>query len=276
MEEYVMKRSKGHPLALLVLLAISVAGGVLRGLQLDRVFDQDGLPETGHPLTWALAIGCVIAVLGIGLFCLRLPRRKTWKAVYRSSVPDLVLSVAAGFLLILASLLHIAQELLDLSTSSQQLAMALKIVVDAVGIVSGLCILAAVGVRQKGGTPKSLTYILPFLFVLFRLVLDFRTWSSDPIILDYCFKLFALLCTMGGAYRIGGFCFDQGRRRLTAFWSMTGVFFCVVAMPGGGMVDLCYFTALGLWMLSCTQLALSAGSESGRKAKTEEAKTEEA
>jgi hypothetical protein len=270
----IMKRTKGHPLALLVLLAVSVAGCVLRGAQLSRAFDADGLPVSGHPLTWVLVIGCVVAVLGLGLFCLRLPQRKTWKAVYRTSMPDLVLSMAAGFLLILASLLHIAQEFLGLHTSSEQLTTALKIVIDVVGIVSGLCVIAAAGLRHKGEAPKSVAYILPFLFVLFRLVLDFRTWSSDPIILDYCFKLFALLCTMGGAYRIGGFCFDQGRRRLTAFWSMTGVFFCAVAMPGGGMVDLCYFAALGLWMLSCAQLVLNAGGE--RKAKPEKANTEEA
>ena len=253
-----MKRSTGHPFALVFLLLASVLGLFLRWLQLTRVFDSDGLPTTGHPLTLGLSIYCVVVVVAIAVFCLRLPKRKTAQAVYRRSRVSTATAAAAGVLLLVACLLRIVQSLLGLHGTSQQFLSALSILVDVFGFVSALCILAAAAKRYTGRKSNAALYIVPFLYIMCRLVLDFKSWSSDPIILDYCFQLFALICTMSGAYRIGGFCFDEGRRRLTAFWSMAGVFFSIVAMPGSEVGELYFYFATALWMFSITWMALRA------------------
>lgn len=256
-----MKRSKGHTPALAALLLASVAGLALRAAQLAIVFDADGLPTTGHPLTWVLSIYCVVAVLFMGAFCLRLPARRSAQAVLRAGTVPTAASMVGGVLLLVASLLSAGESLLTLSTSTQQMNNALELLLGVLGAVSGLCILAAASARQKGSKASSGLYLLPFVFALCQLVLDFKNWSSDPIILDYCFKLFALICVMGGAYRITGYCFDQGKRRLGSFWAMTGVFFSVVSLPGASLTELVFFLGTALWMFACVWLQLRPGKD---------------
>ena len=54
--------------------------------------------------------------------------------------------------------------------------------------------------------------MIPALFFAVRLIMDFRLWSQDPQILDYCFDLFALLSIMCATYYLGGFCFAKQSR----------------------------------------------------------------
>lgn len=253
-----MKKKSGLYAALL-LLAAAAAGAALRAAQLQIVFDADGLPTAGHPLTWVLCIYCILVVLAAGFYCLRLPARASARAVLRADLPATVLSAAGGVLLLFACLLEAAEILLTLRGSGQQMLSALSLLLCVAGMLCGLLILASAAARQKGSRPVIWLYLVPFLYIMVRLVLDFKSWSSDPVILDYCFCLFAQICVMGGAYRIGGYCFDQGRRRLTAFWSMTGVFFCAVSLPGGSAAELLFYGACLVWMFSCAWMVLRPG-----------------
>lgn len=243
--------------AVILLAAAAVLAAVLRTVQLQIVFDADGLPETGHPLTLVLSIFCAVATAAIGIFSLRLPARKT--GVLKPDMASGILASAGGILLLFSCILEAADSLLSLHGSGRQLLTALTFLLCVLGMLSGLLIFAAAMQRQKGRKPSIALYIVPFLYIMLRLVLYFKSWSSDPIILDYCFGLFALLCIMGGSYRIGGYCFDQGKRRLSTFWAMTGVLFCAAAIPGSDMDELCFYCASLLWMLSIVRLLLRPG-----------------
>jgi len=67
--------------------------------------------------------------------------------------------------------------------------------------------------------------------------------------LDYCYDLLALICTMCALFHLGGFCFDQGRRRSAVFFTMGGVFFNVVAMAGAPAAEALSYLAATLWLL---------------------------
>lgn len=99
--------------------------------------------------------------------------------------------------------------------------------------------------------PLLALYLVPFAFIVVYLVLEFKNqWSADPIILDYCFYLFALICTMYALYYVMGFCFDRGRRRHAIFWCLAGFFFCLVSVLGSDASRFTFYGGLGLWMLS--------------------------
>lgn len=119
------------------------------------------------------------------------------------------------------------------------------------GILTALCILLTVNRMANMRRPLLALYLVPFAFIVVYLVLEFKNqWSADPIILDYCFYLFALICTMYALYYVMGFCFDRGRRRHAIFWCLAGFFFCLVSVLGSDASRFTFYGGLGLWMLS--------------------------
>ena len=92
----------------------------------------------------------------------------------------------------------------------------------------GLC-------RARGRVPGLLAGCVVVAWLVARIIGDFKSWSTDPAVLDYCFQLFGLLCAMLGLFHASGFSADRGKRRITLFWSMTGVFFCAISLADGGL-----------------------------------------
>lgn len=86
------------------------------------------------------------------------------------------------------------------------------------------------------------------------------------MILDYCFDLLALICVMCASFHLGGFCFDAGRRRITAFFCGCGVIFGAVAMAGGMIRELCMTGGGMVWLLANLWLLL----RPARKSRTEQ------
>ena len=66
-----------------------------------------------------------------------------------------------------------------------------------------------------------------------KLILNFKGWSTDPIILDYCIMLFALIFVVLGFYYSTGFLFDLGKPRLTLLFTLCACLFSAVAVVDG-------------------------------------------
>lgn len=105
-----------------------------------------------------------------------------------------------------------------------------------------------------GRRPSPLPYMGLTLALILQIIPEFRSWSADPHILDYCFPLFAMLCVLFVSLHLTGFSLDQGKRRVSAFFCMAGIFFCAVALPGSLADVLTYlgyllFLSATLWSL---------------------------
>ena len=246
-----MKQGTHKGLILLFVILCAVAAMVLRQVQIQTVFDADGLPVSGSPITWALAIVCILVPVVLLLLLRSTPPRQQFYCSIFLTPLGMILTLLAAFAVGIGSLIHFGEVMeIDSSISSVQLSVS-GMVIPFGGIITALCALMTVNRMANMRRPLLALYLLPFLFVIVELVLEFKNnWSSDPIILDYCFCLFALICVMYALYYVMGFCFDRGRRRHALFWCLTAFFFCAVSVMGNSVDQIGIYAGLGLWMLS--------------------------
>ena len=248
-----MKQGTSKALILIVMLASTIAAMVLRQMQLSRVFDADGLPISGSPITYALAAICVVTLAALLLLLRRTPPRQEYYCSIFLTLPGMILTLLAALAVGVGSLIQFGDSiaLTPALTSEAESIHWSHLILPIGGILTALCILLTVNRMANMRRPLLALYLVPFAFIVVYLVLEFKNqWSADPIILDYCFYLFALICTMYALYYVMGFCFDRGRRRHAIFWCLAGFFFCLVSVLGSDASRFTFYGGLGLWMLS--------------------------
>lgn len=116
-------------------------------------------------------------------------------------------------------------------------------------LVTALCFVSFAAAQQKEKTPPAFAALIPIACFILQLILDFKAWSSDPIIVDYCFKLFSLVCILLALYHAGGCAFGECKRRPTVLFSLAAVFFTCVAIPDGDTVTVLLTTGASLFLL---------------------------
>ena len=118
------------------------------------------------------------------------------------------------------------------------------------GILAALSWIVQAACSYRGKKPHAAIYFLPVICWGVRLVRDFRVWSRDPVILDYCYSLLALIFALCAMLELGGFAFDRGKRRLTAFFTLGGIFFAAAAMAGAQPRDVAITGGALLYLLT--------------------------
>ena len=219
--------------------ALAAAGCLLGLWQRAAGRNALGFWDTGSLPVLAPVIVSIAAVVVFVLLARRLPK-----------TPDAIpAGLDAGLGVILAGALVTVVGLLSFSGYGT-LAMLTAVLGTAAGIITLLQGLQ----RIRGRQPELLLGCVIVLWLVLRIIGDFKSWSTDPLILDYCYSLLALLCSMAACYHTAGWLAGLGRGRITGFWCMAGLFFCAVALPE----DLPLFLALGLlngqnlWCISKT------------------------
>lgn len=102
--------------------------------------------------------------------------------------------------------------------------------------------------RWKGKKPSVIFQVVISLWLVFRLICLYRTWSSDPRLDDYCFQLMCVICAMLSAYYRGAFGAGFGHRGNYAFFCLTGVYCGIVSIAGPGQNWM--YLALAIWLFT--------------------------
>lgn len=190
------------------------------------------------------------SVLAAALFALAaaaLEKKSAYAALFRPMRRDLALSLLASGALGAGCALSFSGG----STIAR--------LICVVGVVGALFLAVAAVFRLRGVAPAAIFYVPATLFYVCRLFSDFRRWTVDPAILDYCFCLLALICFMLCTYHIGAFSFDHGARRRLCFYSLGGVFFgavCIAALP---LAQALIYAGGALFSLVCAVQAFGNG-----------------
>lgn len=231
-------RAKTNRIPILVLTVTgATAGFVLRRWQLGRAFDAEGLVVPGCASIWLLAVFCILMAAALALVCSTLRRRGEYEACFSSGLPELVISVAAALLVLLGSVISLMAD-----------PQGSNLVVGFLGICAALCIAVTAAQRYRGVMPSAAVHILPCVYLVVKLIVDFKHWSVDPAVLDYCFELFAAISFMCAVYHLGGFCFQKGKRRMSAFWCLVGILFAAISLADGGLSHSFLVGGMGLWV----------------------------
>ena len=224
----------------LAFVAMTVIGFLLRRLQLATGYDADGLPLPGAGLLLGL-YSVAVAALAF-LYCRKLTERPSYEEAFSFSMPTAVASsVGAGLILAGCAIAFLA-------AGSR---ISLEKIAALLGLIAALSIVAAQNAQYKKKTMQPLVGMLPIVFYIVRLVGDFKKWSTDPIILDYWVKLFAMLASLLAAYCLGGFALGRGKRKQTTFFCLLAVFFTGTCLADGGAEFSLIVSGSMLWVGAC-------------------------
>lgn len=233
---------KHKHISLLLLTLATVLAFVLRFWQQSAALDSQGLYISGHPATLVLLGASGLFVLLFLILSRLSPGRGRDHQVLTYGPISTAMAFVGGLSILLGVVLD--------GFSNEQDIWGLLLLV--LGILAAISMVVLALLRQKGNQIP-LWELLPIFYLLLRLVFLFKSWSTDPMILDYCFKLLALVTGLLGGYGAAGFCFDLGQPRKTLFYSSCGVFFSAMAVADSlqeGSIN-ALFSDLGLmlWLL---------------------------
>lgn len=130
------------------------------------------------------------------------------------------------------------------------------------GLAGAVCLGGFSLLLILGRRPSPALYMGLTLGLILQIIPEFRSWSADPHILDYCFPLFSMLCVLFVSLHLTGFSLDQGKRRISVFFCIAGIFFCGTAVHGNLADVFTYFAYL--MFLSATLWSLMAPSRRKR------------
>lgn len=229
----------GRAGALCGTLAFSLAGFFLRKQQLAVGFDEAGLPNgTG---VWPLVILSAAAVALFVAVALLKEKRPGYEENFSAALPAVVLAAAGAGLLLAGNVLAFRQAGVMFPAAK---------LLPVLGAAAAFSFVAVAAGWYREKQPAPVLSILPVAYYILQLILNFKSWSTDPIILDYCFKLFALICVLLATFHIGSFVFGAGQRRVCLAFCLTGVFFSAVSLADGGLVQMLQTAGSALWLLA--------------------------
>lgn len=237
--------------ALAVFTAVGSAAALILRLVQDRIgfSPETGLPVPGSPLTWLLPV--FLIALGAALFFLvrRLPARHPDPRAFQDifSIQGSVAPLFCGITLLVLSGAAEIWSVLSASASPASagaLPSAVPLLSGGLTALAGLCLLppilsASRGRRSCGRrtAPPSLLLLAPAAMV-FRLVLAYRTRSSNPTLSAYALEILALSFAALAFFQLASFAFEDGNVRIFSFLSGGGAILCAASLADGlGLVE---------------------------------------
>lgn len=222
-------------LQVVLLPLLAVAGGVggffLRRWELSTAFDSEGLAVLWMPATIILIVLSVILALAFALLCRGSKHElKDYGGAFsaRGNWGYLVVTALAAACLLLAGVFGLVDEL---GGGEPHL---LRLLLWAMCILSFFCVLSVILNNFRAGSRKySLALLAPAYTCCLWLVSAYQQRSADPVVLDYVYELFAIICTLLGLYFAAGFSFERAKVWRCAFFSLLSVYFNVVTLADG-------------------------------------------
>ena len=210
------------------------AGFALRKLQLAKSYDAAGLIPRGDKISLLLYLVCALAAAAILVLCLREP-----KGAHCTAEKNRV----RGLLVVAAALALLASHMPPVLTGGVK-----PLIVPALAFASA-CAMAIEGLYHMNGDRGRLLggCILP-VYLGATLISEYRTWSHDPMVADFCFPLLFLVAAMLASYHLAGFRTGRGKRRTTIFLVGCAVLFAGPVLAGGEWRQILRTLAVSLYL----------------------------
>lgn len=227
-----------HPKFLPILVsAASVIGLLLRLWTMGKGPDAEGL-YAPQPFAWTLL--WIVTILALGAVVLLSAKLKN-PGRYSDNFPASPVG-AAGH--IVAALGIMMSGLRILTTASNLMASLTGIL----GVGSAVCLLLLGFARYQGKKTSFLLHAIPCLFFALRIFLLCRAWSNETQIGTFLFPFLSSICVMLASYHLACFDVNLGKRRVSLFWSLSGVYFSLLALPGCS--EPVFYIGMAAWLLT--------------------------
>lgn len=266
-------------LKVLLLPLLAVVGGVggffLRRWELATAFEASGL-ATPWVTASVLLIGLsIILALALALLCLGQKNElKTYGDGFSAQGNwfYLILTAVAAACLLIAGLSGLAGEI---GTGVPRM---LHLLFWALCVASFLCVLriALNNFRVKHSKYNVLLLVPAYTFGLW-LALAYQQRAADPVVLDYVYELFAIICTLLGLYFTAGFSFAKAKVWRCAFFCLLSVYFSIVTLADSHdrAAQLLFLFSILYQLATVTVLLRHAFTQSPKRLANESNKTQE-
>ena len=229
-------------LPLILTLLGGAVGFALRKWQLTAGFEPDTrLPIPGAPS--ALLLVALSVVIAAGLLLLLWPGKGSAPAevafsAARDNTLYLTAAVLAGFLLLLSTGFELftftsaygaaGEDVNQVSRVASMVLPPLRILFCVAGLPCSL--LWARKLYRGGDVREQLPLLELCLLFCLWLITDYQSRAADPIIMDYVYEVFAIVCSLLGLYYLAGWSFQTGKPRRTIFFCLMGSYFSLVTL----------------------------------------------
>lgn len=241
-----MKRNSMPVLALLSAIFGAIALAGLRYYQLLFCMDDNGLLARGSMIPWVFFAVIVVLIAALVLTLVRLDKSAgVEQDCHRGIFWHLCSAAAAAGLMAGCGYYALKVPVSD----------TLKLVLFSAGLVCAALLIISDALRIMGKSSHFLLLLLPCIFLAGKLVFDFKQWSYDPIVIDFCFKLLASIAAMLACFNLAGFPIGIGKKRATIFFCLLAFAFSAMLVPdclldcGCTIKELVIYISLGMWCL---------------------------
>ena len=232
-----MKKQTIGPMPVLGLTLVGGAVGIVLRLRMLSIgYDGRGIQISNSWTYVTLWVLSGLFLLGLALLC----RRMGDRAGCEENFPASPLAAVGAFLGAVGLLACSTVKLLGNPD-------IFDLIVNILGLAAASA-LAVSGYLRLSGRQSAAALMVVSLYLATWLVSQFRRWSADPQLGDYCFQLLACVFAMLASYQLAGFPLKRGRRRAALFCTMAAVFFCLISLVDGAAWP--FYAAIALWLLT--------------------------
>ncbi len=217
---------KRNILSLILLPLTALVGCGIRYWNLTAGVDAQGLPISHHPSAFVLAGWGILCFLLFAVLSAASQGRSGKGTVLHSHGALSVIAYFGAVMFFFSAIADFAAALVDGAGISDPIMCLL-------GLFSGICLFVTSWMRSHEKKTYPPLELVPDIYLVVKLILNFKSWSTDPIILDYCIMLFAMIFVVLGFYYSTGFLFDLGKPRLTLLFTLCACLFSAMAMVDG-------------------------------------------
>ena len=217
----------------------------LRVTILKTAFDDSGLLPIGS-LALPVTVGvCACFFVILWLLSLKLNARPGRESAFSVQGIWLPLKLAAAGLLMAGSVLTLLN-LEHLAVKDPET------VIPCVGALSAL-LMVWNSMSERRGTGFFWARLIPTLFVGAALVLRYRVWNHDPLVIHLVPVLLAWTCCMVEMMLLAGFSLNVGHRRSAVLFGLSAGMFTCMTLPDFfltdwiGLPDMLTLLGLALW-----------------------------
>lgn len=210
-------------------LCAGVLGLVLRIWLYATGVDDKGLLVAGHPLL-SISFLLTAAVLAAVFACTRnIPKE--------GKFPE---SPVAALGCIAAAIGIVLTNVLELTIRRDTITIACF----ALGIAAAVCLLIAAACHAKGKHPSFIFFGILTLYLMLHPLSQYRLWSADPQLMNYCFHLLASVFLMLTGYHRTALDAGKGNAKWYIFCSQAALFFCCISIHGNSWL---FYMSMALW-----------------------------
>ena len=217
---------------------------LLRVVSLQTAFQENGLLPAGSPVLPLTVFACACAFAALCVPSLGLNRLPGTEQCFSRKNGWVGCKLGAAGLVTLGALL-------TLLNGRQEPDLAQRVAAFA-GIGAGVCLMLVAMTAERG--PRFFWLrLLPALYTGAMLILYFRVWSHDPMVIHITPLLLAWTCAMVEMMLLTGFPLGAGHRRSAVLFGLAaGVFACMSVpdyflRPGNSLQDLVLLLGAALW-----------------------------